>query len=75
MSEKQRIDPIVAEIRVMRTEHAARFGYDIRAIFADLRARQLASGRTYVRYSARRIPTASPGPQDTSSDGSGPNFK
>ena len=74
MSEKQRIDPIVAEIRVMRTEHAARFGYDIRAIFADLRARQRASGRTYVRYPARRIPT-SPEPRDTSSGGSGPNFK
>ena len=67
-------DPIVAEVRAVRAAHAARFGNDIDAIFADIKAQENASGRTYVRYPARRIPT-SPGPQDTSSGRSGPNFK
>jgi len=30
-------DPIVQEVRRIRQEHAARFGYDLRAIFADLK--------------------------------------
>lgn len=30
------LDPVVAEIRRIRDEHAARFNYDIRAIVADL---------------------------------------
>ena len=53
--QKPTIDPIVAEIRAVREEHAARFGYDVQAIFDDIRAREKASGRTYVRYPARRI--------------------
>ena len=32
-------DPIVAEVRRIRDEHARRFGYDIHKIFADLIAR------------------------------------
>lgn len=27
------IDPIMAEVRAVRDEHAARFGYDVKAIF------------------------------------------
>ena len=46
-------DPIIAELRAVRDEHAARFNYDVKAIFRDLQARQAASGRTYVRYPAR----------------------
>ncbi len=49
------IDPIIAEIRAVRDEHAARFGYDVEAIFKDILASQKASGRTYVRYPARRV--------------------
>ncbi|MFY9826122.1 MAG: hypothetical protein WAM82_32450 [Thermoanaerobaculia bacterium] len=30
-------DPIVQEVRRIREEHAARFGYDLQAIFADLK--------------------------------------
>ena len=30
-------DPIVQEIRRIRQEHAARFDYDLQAIFADLK--------------------------------------
>ena len=47
-------DPIIAEIRTVRDAHAARFGYDVEAIFSDIRDRQEASGRKYVRYPARR---------------------
>ena len=49
------VDPILAKVRSVRDEHAARFGYDVKAIFKYIRARQEASGRKYVRYSARRI--------------------
>lgn len=49
----KRNDPIIAEIRAIRAEHAARFDYDIKEIFKDIRARQKASGREYVRYPAR----------------------
>ncbi len=47
-------DPIIAELRAVRDQHAARFDYDVEAIFRDIRARQKASGREYVRYPARR---------------------
>ena len=47
-------DPIIAEIRAIRDQHAARFGYDVKAIFSDIQARQEASSRKYVRYTARR---------------------
>ena len=42
-------DPIVAEVREARSRHAARFGFDLAAIFADIRRRQVASGREYER--------------------------
>jgi hypothetical protein len=32
-------DPIVAEVRAAREAYAARFGFDLRAIFADLQRR------------------------------------
>lgn len=53
--QKPPIDPIIAEIRAVRDAHAARFGYDVEAIFNDIRASQKASGRKYVRYPARRV--------------------
>ena len=46
-------DPIVAEVRAARDKHAARFGYNIKEIFKNIRAQQQASGRKYVRYPAR----------------------
>lgn len=48
-------DPIIAELHSIRDAHAARFDYDVMAIFRDIQARQAASGRTYVRYPARRL--------------------
>ena len=50
-------DPIVAEVRAARDQHAARFGYDLKEIFRDLKARQESSGRKYVRYAARPVVT------------------
>lgn len=47
-------DPIIAEVRAVRDDHAARFGYDVEALFKDIRSRQEASNREYVRYPARR---------------------
>ena len=47
-------DPIVAEVRRHRMEHSREFGNDLKAIVADLRARQAASGREYVRLTPRR---------------------
>lgn len=48
-------DPIVAEIRKVRHEHAAKFNNDIAAIFADIRRQEKESGRQYVSFPPRRI--------------------
>ncbi len=50
----RRTDPIIAELRAFRQVYAARFDYDVEAMFRDIRARQEASGREYVRLPARR---------------------
>lgn len=47
-------DPIIDELRAVRDEHAARCGYDVEAIFRDIRAREEASGREYISRPARR---------------------
>lgn len=47
-------DPIIAEVRAIRQAYAARFDYDVEAIFKDIRARQEASGQDYVQLPARR---------------------
>ncbi len=33
-------DPIIAELRAIREAYAARFDYDVEAMFRDIRARQ-----------------------------------
>lgn len=48
-------DPIVDEVRRHRDEHARRFNYDLRAICADLMARQQKSGHRLVRLKPRAI--------------------
>ena len=42
-------DPIVAEVRKYRDEHARKLNYDLDAICADLMARQQKSGHRLVR--------------------------
>lgn len=53
-------DPVIAEVHAARDQHAARFNYDVKAIFGDIRARQEASGRKYVRHPSRRTAPESP---------------
>lgn len=55
-----RTDPLIAEIRAVRDEYAARFDYDVAAMFRDLQARQDASKRIYVHHPARAA-AAGPG--------------
>lgn len=56
--ETRHTDPIIAELRSIRQAYAARFNYDVEAMFRDIRARQDASGRDYVRLPARRAVSA-----------------
>jgi len=51
-----RDDPIVAEVRRIRDAHAARFGYDAKAIAADLKSREGKDGRRVVSLPPKRIP-------------------
>lgn len=46
-------DPIVDEVRWARDQHSAEFNYDLDAIYLDLKAKERASGRKYVRYQPR----------------------
>ena len=48
-------DPIVEEVRAHRQAHAARFNYDLTAIFADLVEREKSSSRPVVNRPPRRI--------------------
>lgn len=43
-------DPIVDEVRRVRDEYAARFNYDLRAIYRDLKEQEKRSGRKLVSY-------------------------
>jgi hypothetical protein len=48
-----RKDPIVNKIRKIRETHAARFNYDLQAIYRDLKRQEKSSGRTFVSYPSR----------------------
>jgi hypothetical protein len=50
-------DPIVEEVRRVRDEHAARFNYDLNAIYRDLKEHERTSGRRYVRFEPQPLPT------------------
>jgi hypothetical protein len=41
-------DPIVDEVRRIRDAHAARFNYDLDAIYNDIKERERKSERTFV---------------------------
>ncbi len=51
-------DPIVAEVREIREKLAAKFGFDIKAIFADLRKRQGSVGTKLIPQKRRAEATA-----------------
>ena len=48
-------DPIVDEIRQVREMHAARFNYDLRAIYHDLKKQEQQSQRIFVTYPPRPL--------------------
>ena len=43
-------DPIVAEVRRIRDAYAARFNYNLRAMYLDLKEQEKRSGRKTVSY-------------------------
>ncbi len=47
------IDPIVDEVRRVRDAHAARFNYDLDAIFADIKEQEKNSGLKFVSFPPR----------------------
>ena len=47
-------DPIVDEVRRVRDAHAARFNYDLDAIFQDIKEREKKSGLVFVDGVARQ---------------------
>ena len=47
-------DPIVDEVRRVRDAHAARFNYDLDAIFQDIKKREMESGLVFVQGVARQ---------------------
>jgi hypothetical protein len=49
-----RNEPIIEEIHRIRDGHAAKFNYDLHAIFEDIQRMERESGRIYVTYPPRR---------------------
>ena len=54
-------DPIVEEVRSIREAHAARFGFDIDAIFTELNRREQASGNACIVLEPKRLATPATG--------------
>jgi hypothetical protein len=65
-------DPIVDEVRRVRDAHAARFHYDLDAIFRDIKEQEMKSGRTFVSFTPPRVESnkapQSAGPAPAGSD-------
>jgi len=53
-------DPIVGEVREIRDAYARQHGYDLHAIVADLRRRQLDNHAELIALAPRRIPKPTP---------------
>ena len=52
-------DEIVDEVRAIREAHAAKFGYDLQAIYADLKkseAEHIAAGHPFIPAPERPVP-------------------
>ena len=56
-------DPIIAEVRAIRQAYAARFDYDVGAIFDDIRARERASQRNDNSPQLRSVHSGAGGEQ------------
>jgi hypothetical protein len=55
-------DPIVDEVRRVRDAHAARFNYDLDAIFRDLKEQEKKSGRKFVTFASGKPAPDQPPP-------------
>ena len=53
-------DPIVEETRRLRDEYAAQFGYDLEALFRDLKEQERQSGRAVVSFPPRKPEEGAP---------------
>ena len=49
-------DEIVEQVRKVRQQNAAKFNYDLKAIFADARKRQADSGHAVVSFATKPKP-------------------
>ena len=49
-------DPVIAEVRAARQRRADKFGFNVRAIAADARRREVGTGRKLVSFAARPSP-------------------
>ena len=49
-------DPIVAEVRRVREEHAARYNYDLRGIYAVLKKQEKLNPLPKASFPPKRIP-------------------
>ena len=47
-------DPIVAEVKKARQEHAKEFGYNLKAIYDDLKSTELLGGRKVVSIPSKQ---------------------
>lgn len=52
-----KLDPVIAEVRAVRDEYAARFDYDVGRMFRDIQTGQEVSDRKYICFSGRRPTT------------------
>ena len=48
-------DPILTEIREFRISYAAKFNYDLKAIYEDIKRQESQSKRVFVSYSPKPI--------------------
>lgn len=48
------IDPIVEEIHKIREEYAVKFGYDVDAMFEDLREKQSKSNHKIISFAKEK---------------------
>ncbi len=58
-----REDPIVIEVRRTREELSAKFGFDLKAIFTDIRYRQTALGERLVHQRTEGLPEQAEAPE------------
>jgi hypothetical protein len=50
-------DPIVEEVRKARDAHAAKYNYNLEAIFKALKEEEIKSGHKFVKLPPKRIKT------------------